>query len=81
MAIRHMLSGLQSLKDIKAEAERHRFLVGVGFRGRERGYQQVILVRSLGRAEYAFGGKSGVVVPFGELLGTLAKDLIALTSI
>jgi hypothetical protein len=81
MAIRHMLSSLQRLKDIEAKAKRHRFLVGVGFRGRQHGYQKVILVRSLGKAEYALGEASGVVVPVGELLGTLAKDLITLTSI
>jgi hypothetical protein len=80
MAIRHVLSGLHSLKDVKAEAERHRLLVGVDFRGRERGYQEVMLVRSLDRAESALGKASGVVVPLGDLLGTLAKDLITLTS-
>jgi hypothetical protein len=75
-----LLARLQNLGEIEAEAQRRRFLVAVGYRGRKNGFQAVMVTKSLNKVWRSKAGVSGVVVPLSDLLGTLAKDLIALTS-
>jgi hypothetical protein len=76
-----LLARLQNLGEIEAEAKHGQFLVAVDYRGRSHGFHKVTLTKSLNRAWRALGEVSGVVVPLGELLGTLAKDVVALTSL
>lgn len=74
-ASKRLLSGLQTLKHIKAEAQRQRFLLALEFRGPHQGYRRVALLSSLARVRAALKGASAVVIPVGQLLESLAEHL------
>jgi hypothetical protein len=76
-----LLADLHRLADIKAEANRERFLVAVRYEGPKRGYREFMLVPSLHRAQAVLKEAIGVSVPIGKLLGDLGKRLEEFTHI
>jgi hypothetical protein len=74
-AVHHLVSGLHTLREIQRESRRHRLLVAVDFRGAQTGYREVALVGSPRAATNLLREASGVVVPVGKLLESLAKRL------
>lgn len=80
-AVRRLVSGLDTLRQIEEESRRHRFLIAVDFRGKEHGYRNVSLVRSAERVRVALREASAVVVPVGALLEPLAARLREFVSI
>lgn len=74
-ASKDFLTGLQKFKGIRSEAQKKRFLVAVDFQGKDKAFRKAALVRSLVRAQDALQVQSGVVVPVGSLLESLADSL------
>jgi hypothetical protein len=73
--IHRLVSELDTLREIQRESRRHRLLIAVDFRGASTGYREVALVGSPAAATNLLKEASGVVVPIGKLLESLAKRL------
>jgi hypothetical protein len=74
-AIRSLLSGLNDRSDVEMEAKRRRFLVAAGFRGSTPAFQDVKLVSSPKQVALVLREESGISVPIGMLLASLAVHL------
>jgi len=74
-AIRSLLSGLNNRRDVETEAKRRRFLVAAGFHGSTPAFREVKLVGSPKQVGLILREESGISVPIGMLLASLAVHL------